>query len=340
MIFILPNYSQKGFGLATAVREFVRKTHQARVLCLEHDEHLMTDQQPAGVKDLIKQKKWHFNDMFSPFCLILLLLGVVIKKTIIICPHGMLEDWALASKKYRLKILIIRIINFLCLMSDIRFHVLSESEEKTIQNLFWRARAIEVVLNPIPADILESPTQSAIRSKDIQQINIGYLSLISPKKNQLRFVEFVDYMRSSDPDLFQRCKFFIDGDVEDEDYSAQINVKINKLDLCDKIKRRSSVPFNSRGSVISRYDVFLFTSSSEGLAFVVLEARALRVVPIVDKNSNSDFVQDYGGVVYEDFNDIILSLNRLDELVVTVNETQKIFVSNFGHKDLEQVFTP
>ncbi|MGK7659764.1 MULTISPECIES: glycosyltransferase [unclassified Marinovum] len=307
MIFIVNRFSMTAFGLATAVKEFAAAVPEPRLLARKTDSELLARStlRPIGLVATLfgRDGVWHLDDMFAPLCIVMASVGLLTGREVIICPHGMLDRWALRNGRARTKRRILGFLNLLARYGRLNVHALNRAEARKARLLLSRARRIEVIPNGIPGDILAQREGFTPRTKRTGPLVIGCMSRIAPKKNQLAMVELAARLRQVRPSLFEGAVFRIDGQVEDADYAARIEENIAAQGLQGKVTVGGAVPFETRAACLSDYDVFFFPSKSEGMPYVVIEAIALGALPLVAHTASCDFVQDFGGKVYRDLSD-------------------------------------
>lgn len=306
MIFILNKFSKEAFGLATAVKEFSAVVPEARLMARTVDQSLLKNSKLQVVdlssvlfsKGLGRSKVWHVDDLFAPYCFAAAAFGLISNKRVIICPHGMLDEWAISSGRTKAKKTVLKALNFLAGFGDLRIHALNISEAYEAKKLLANSREISIVPNGVPSDIVTQASRLPPRRNEGGPIVIGCMSRISPKKNQIAVVDLAIEIQNENPELFKKIIFKIDGKVEDREYADKVQNEIKKHNLSDKITFGGAVEFEDRAKYLLGYDVFFFPSKSEGMPYVVLEAMALGVIPLVSSASSCGFVQEFGGKVY------------------------------------------
>ena len=307
MIFVLNRFAHSAFGLATAVKEFAAVVPEPYLRARTVEQDLLDGSNlreiDAGEVAARKGDAWHVDDLFAPFCLAMIARGLVSGRTVIICPHGMLDGWAMNNGRTRFKRAALHLIDMLARGRSLVIHALNPDEARDAKRYLPHAARIEVVPNGVPSDILEIRESLPPRSQREGPIVIGCMSRIAPKKNQLAVVELAARMRDLRPETFAKVEFRIDGQVEDEDYAHGVRDRIAAEGLGDKVALGGNVPFEQRAGCLSGYDYFLFPSKSEGMPYVVLEAMALGVTPVVADTACCDFVRDYGGKVFGSLDD-------------------------------------
>lgn len=334
VIFFLDRLALSSFGLAMAVNEFSAAVDDPCLVARRSDPALITrmNLRPIGLWQALTDRRrvWHIDDMFAPFCLSMTLLGLLLGRHVVICPHGMLDRWALRTRRFRTKLAILSLINITARVGKLYIHALNPQEARKARLLLSHARQINTVPNAIPRDILESRSTLAGHSPTGPQLVIGCMSRIARKKNQIALVDLAVGLRQMRPEVFALCEFRIDGAVEDETYVAEIVDAIAKANLGGQIRLGGPVSFEKRGEVLASYDVFFFPSKSEGMPYVVLEAMALGRLPLVSSTSSSGFVAGYGGLVYRDIDEAIALLPASREALEARAPDTARFIADYG----------
>lgn len=325
MIFILDRFTRSAFGLATAVKEFAAVAPQSRLRARAVDRELLAGSELEEIGPLAilsgKHKAWHVDDIFSPFCLAMSALGLLLGRTVILCPHGMLDDWAMANGKSGFKRIALNAIDTLARAGTLVIHALNPDEARQAARYLPHAKIIEVIPNGVPSDIMAAMRGASPRGTSREgAIVVGCMSRIAPKKNQLAMVELAARLRDQRPDVFESLEFRIDGQVEDSAYAEQLVRAIEEKGLSGRVTRGGDVQFEHRANCLSGYDIFFFPSKSEGMPYVVLEAMALGVQPLVADTACCGFVTSYGGQVYRDLDEaaslLPASREELDALAI------------------------
>lgn len=296
------SFTPSAFGLATAVKEFAAAANAPKILARETDYRLLAGSRlrPVGVLSTLfgRDPVWHIDDLFAPFCLVMAVLGLLSGRIVIICPHGMLDRWALRNGRAGMKRAALKAMNALARIGRLHVHALNAAEARKAGVLVPNALRIEVIPNSVPADILATRAKLKRRNKRTGPVVVGYMSRISPKKNQMAMIHLAAHLRQSVPETYADMVFRIDGQVEDATYSETLTTEIARLSLEDKVTFGGPVAFEDRAACLSGYDIFFFPSKSEGMPYVILEAMALGVPPLASHRSSCGFVSAYGGRVY------------------------------------------
>lgn len=344
MIFFINRFTIEAFGLAVAVREFASVLPSARLAAREIDAELVAGTALSPVSPLAalfgRDHVWHINDMFSPLCIVMALLGLLTGRQVIICPHGMLDRWALRNGRFGMKLRILAIINGLARVGRLSVHALTPMEQRKTRLLLSNARSHEVVPNGVPADILRLQAKaSGHRAAKEGPIVIGAFSRISRKKNQIAIVALAEALRDTRPEVFERVVFRIDGQVEDAAYLAEIEAAIDAVDLGGVITLGGAIPFEERGALLMGYDIFFFPSKSEGMPYVILEAMALGAVPFAAHTASCGFTEPYGAVIYTSVEAAAAALPEDRTALEAVQIDRTRFLEEFGDAKLRRFLT-
>lgn len=335
MIFFLDRFNLHAFGLAVAVREFSAVLDSPGLVAWKIDSALVARSNLRSLSAwtvlINRDRSWHMNDMFAPLCIVMTCMGLLTGRQVILCPHGMLDRWALRSGRYRLKRFVIGLINLLARWGHLSIHALTSSEQRKTRILFSNARRSEIIPNGVPADILSLALLSdADASTKGGSIMIGTFSRVSPKKNQIALVELAYRMRATRPDLFEACKFRIDGFVEDSDYMEQVRDAIAQHGLEASFECGGPIRFEERGALLQGYDILFFPSKSEGMPYTVLESMALGILPVVSQTAACGFAAPYGAIIFCDVAEAVFALpgNRTELRARAINRSA--FLSDYG----------
>jgi len=296
------SFTPSAFGLATAVKEFSAAASSPKLLARETDDGLLAGSRllPVGILSTLvgRDRAWHIDEMFTPFCLAMAALGLLSGRIVVLCPHGMLNRWALRNGRAGMKRAALKALNALARIGRLYVHTLNPAEARKARALFPNARLVEVIPNGVPADILAVRDHLPLRHARTGPVVVGYMSRIAPNKNQMAMIDLAAHLRRSAPDAYADMVFRIDGQVEDAAYADTLATEIARQSLGDKVTLGGPVAFEDRARCLWAYDIFFFPSKSEGMPNVILEAMALGVPPLASYRSSCGFVRDYGGRVY------------------------------------------
>lgn len=149
--------------------------------------------------------------------------------------------------------------------------------------------------------------------KNTGKINIIWIGNLKPKKNPNEFFKLVDFYKNNNILYFN----LIGGD------NAKIySKKIKKLNKLENFKYFGELPYNKVRSILSKTDILISTSFSEGFSNTFLEAMSLKNT-VISYHSNPDQ---------------ILTKNKIGFLSKNLESTTKIldeFLLN--RKSLEKI---
>lgn len=336
------SFTPSAFGLATAVKEFSAATNAPKILARKTDDRLLAGSglRPVGVLSTLlgRDLVWHIDDLFAPFCLVMAVLGLLSGRIVVVCPHGMLDRWALRNGRARMKRAALQALNALARVGQLHVQALNAAEARKVRALVPNARRIEVIPNSVPADILAMRKKLPRRNPRTGPIVVGYMSRISPKKNQMAMIFLAAHLRQSAPETYAEMVFHIDGQVEDATYAETLTTEIARLSLEDKVTLGGAVAFDDRAACLSEYDIFFFPSESEGMPYVILEAMALGVPPLVSYRSSCGFVRAYGGRVYRSIDEAAVVLPTSRSGLANWMVDTEAFIKVYGIENLKSFF--
>lgn len=338
MIFFLDRFDNSSFGLAVAVREFASVLDRPYLATCQIDTKLMarSNLRPVTVWAALRgrDRNWHMNDMFSLLCIVMTCLGLLTGRRVIICPHGMLDRWALRSGRFVLKRRVLGLINALARVGHLSVHALNRAELRKANLLLSNARRSEIIPNGVPNDIMALARASSNRPCRDGRIVIGSFSRISPKKNQMAMLHLACHLRTNRRKLFDACSFRIDGQVEDQAYMDQIRAAIEENELQDRVTIGGPVAFEDRGALLQEYDIFFFPSKSEGMPYVILEAMSLGVLPVVANTAACRFAEPYGAIIFRDLDEAASALPSDRAALKACAIDRSAFLCDYGNECL------
>lgn len=156
-----------------------------------------------------------------------LLIGKLLKKTVIVSPRGMLQQGALALKPAKKKIFL-QLFRWLGIFKNVTWHATDQQELLDIQKVFGNKSTIRLAGNIPKRPLQELP----LRTKKSGHLSLIYLSLITRKKNlhivldALKHIEtriqFDIYGIIADDEYWRKCKASMDNSKHDIVYRGPI----------------------------------------------------------------------------------------------------------------------
>lgn len=206
----------------------------------------------------------HFQDIFSIFSIVGIVISNFYKKKILISPRGVLSEWALNSKKKILKKILLLIF---FKKKNLNWHVTSIMEKKDL-NLLGIYKNIFIVPNLIKKSKYKSK-KNLLRKKN--DFYIGCLSRFDKKKG-------MDYLVKSLPLLEKRFKLILAG--PDFGFKKEITKLIENLGLKNRVILFDFLDFKKKEMFFNTIDLFALPSLNENFGNVFLES-LLRGKPIL-----------------------------------------------------------
>ncbi|MCT4556806.1 MAG: glycosyltransferase [Pelagimonas sp.] len=342
MIFFVNRFTIEAFGLAVAVREFASVLDRPLLAAHQVDSNLLKQGNLKPVSKLhalgLRGQAWHLNDLFAPYCIVMTLIGLLTGRNVILCPHGMLDRWAMRQSRFRAKLAVLALFNFCARFGRLSIHALTPAEQRKAQFFLPNARRNEIVPNGVPSDIMALQKELFTPGPPARSgpIVVGSFSRISPKKNQLAMVDLAVALRDTRPQVFENMRFCIDGQVEDQTYMDQIEQAVDAAGLTAKFSFSGPVAFEQRGKVLSEYDLFFFPSLSEGMPYVLLEAMALGVRPIVAHTAAGGFAAPYGAVIYHELAQAVKAMPQDRAALASMPLNRVGFLEEYGDARLRR----
>ena len=135
-------------------------------------------------------------------------IKVARKKSIpvVLAPRGEFNTGALRLKKLK-KIIFLKISKFIGLYENITYHATNDFEKKDIE------RTMGIVPIFISENLVKKPYDSIVSNYYGEEIRFIYISRVTPKKNILFFLEFLNTL-----DIDKKIVFNIYGPVDDRPY--------------------------------------------------------------------------------------------------------------------------
>jgi glycosyltransferase involved in cell wall biosynthesis len=180
---------------------------------------------------------------------------------LIVCPHGMLEPWALNHKKWKKKI-----AWWLYQRSDLRaaqaFQACSLQEAEHIRRLGFK-QPIAVIPNGV--ELPQLPQSSIINHQSSDKKTALFLSRINPKKG---LPMLLDAWKKIAPEDW---RLVIAGN-DDENHLPVLERKIVGLGLSDQVEIVGPLFGDAKEQAYLNADFFILPSYSENFGIVVTEA--------------------------------------------------------------------
>ncbi len=200
---------------------------------------------------------WSFNFSVN----IIKLRSNIFKKTpILLAPRGMLSKGALSLKSFKKSVFIFLSRN-LGWHKNVIFHATNEDEKKDILSKYRNAKvkiapnvnaAIPLVVNKI---------------KDVNHLNLFFLSRVSPVKN----LHFALQVLNTIPSEY-KVNYDIYGNIEDENYWNECLKIINQLPKNVTVTHKGELQFHQVQKTICNYHFLFLPTLNENFGHSIVES--------------------------------------------------------------------
>lgn len=255
-----------------------------------------------------------FNFHFSIIPLIVLNL-FKLKCRVVIAPRGELSKGALRLKKTKKRIFIMLFKMFLNL-KRIKWHATSIEEKDDVKSIFSNNTNIKLLSNMVFLD--DKHLNFNGFKKEPENLNIIYLSRITPKKNLLFCL---DVLNEIDKDI--NVNFDIFGLVDDNKYYSLIESKINSLSPNIVVNFHEAISNEKVIMKMQEYHLFFLPTLSENFGHAILEAM-FAGLPILISDQTPWRNLENSGVGWD------ISLENRDKFVNAIQ-----FISNVNFNEMK-----
>ena len=227
------------------------------------------------IASIIKKKNYdiiYLNSFFSlKFSFIPMLLAKVMGQKVILGPRGEFSKGALSLKAQKKRI-------FIKLYKSLRLHYRTVFQASSS----YEAEDIRKVLGSnvdifIAEDIGAQEFAQSLAIRDINILNIAFISRISPMKNLLTALEILKTVKKS-------INYHIYGPIEDYEYWEQCQAVISVLPENIQVEYKGELYPDEVVSTLSKYDAFFMPTKGENYGHVIAEALCAGL-PIIIANT-------------------------------------------------------
>jgi len=211
------------------------------------------------------------NGIYSLHYSILPLLFLSIPNKIL-SVRGMLHPGALSQKPFKKKIFL-NLLKLFNIQKRISFHATDEIEKQIIHSIFGHKSTVFIAAN-YPKKISET----IIKEKESNTLNLITVALISPMKNHLLVLQSLQ-------NLPHKINYTIIGAIKDVAYWNECLEAISKLPPNIKVNYIGEKSPELISSFLSQADVFIMPSKSENYGHAIIEALQSGLPVITSKNT-------------------------------------------------------
>lgn len=254
----------------------------------------------------------HFSSIFFKPTLIYIILGIILKKKIILSPRGELYESALSRKREK-KEFYLKLIQIF--QKRIHFHSTNPVETLQIKQHFQNAGSIIEIPNYI-----EIPPKQKVEVKN----QLLFLGRINPIKNIDLLIRAFYKLPT---EIISNFKLKIVGEAilqYEKDYLKHLISIIKDLQLENLVELSLGVYGEEKERLLAESYCLILPSKSENFGNVILEAICQGTPSIVTKNAPWEIIEreNAGLWIEPDIKSITLGLKNLIEL--SASEYQKL----------------
>lgn len=224
----------------------------------------------------------YLNSFFSPkFSFLPLLLSKMLKKQVILGPRGEFSEGALSLKAQKKRIFI-KLYKSLNLHRGTIFQASSDYEAEDIRKVLGSSVDIQIA-----EDIGAQEFVEALPIRDVDILNIIFVSRISPMKNLLTAIEILKTVKHS-------ITYNIYGPIEDNEYWAECEAMIDTLPTNIQVEYKGELHPDQVVSTLSKYDAFFMPTRGENYGHVIAEALCAGLPIVIADTTPWRNLQDLG----------------------------------------------
>ena len=217
-------------------------------------------------KKIFKKEKFdsvYFNSLFSRnFTLIPFLFFRNLNTNMVLAPRGMLGKGALSIKPIKKK-LFLSLFKVLRFHRHITWHATAESEMQEIKKCFGDQSKVLIAPNLSGKLNLEN----LHKTKEVNKINVFFLSRISYKKNLLSAITFLSEVHER-----YHINFSIIGPIEEEEYWKKCKNEQEKLPRNISVEYLGAIPHSEIVNYLKEQHVLLLPTHHENFGHVIMES--------------------------------------------------------------------
>lgn len=224
----------------------------------------------------------YLNSFFSiKYSLIPLLLAKLINKNVLIAARGEFSEGALSLKSRRKKI-------YIFLYKFFRLHTKTTYQCSTLYEKKDLIKALGTNVDVFIAGNISSQEYAKdLNHKELNSLNVVFLSRISPKKNLLKSLQILSNIKH--PIVYD-----IYGPIEDKDYWNECLQVIKSLPENVHVNYRGAVTSEEVVSVLSKYDLFFMPTKGENYGHVIAEALSAGLLVLIADTTPWRNLQELG----------------------------------------------
>lgn len=222
----------------------------------------------------------HFHNVWS-FQNVIIYIALLNKILYFVTPHaGFMQD-RVRNKNYFFKILFHFLFQKRFLDKATGIHAVSR-EEISLISYYTANKNIFFVPNGINTKLKKIFEKKTVNKK----INIGYLGRISDEKNILGLIKSISLL---DENILNKIKILIMGPDKNR-YANRCKNLVTKLNLGKKIFFEGSIDNEEKWSKLSKMDIYIQPSYSDGPPLTIIEAMICELPIIATRTCNISYL--------------------------------------------------
>jgi glycosyltransferase involved in cell wall biosynthesis len=272
----------------------------------------------------------YIHGVWTPSLMWAALFALYYKIPYIVAPHGMLDSWSMAYKKYK-KALFWQLIWKRIINNALFIHALNDDEK-----LYMAPLEIQAPIEIIPNGIFQTQIEHIKKLNEItdqtktEEPYLLFLSRIQYKKGLDFLINAFAIVNQKYPQL----KLYIVG--PDEGFKSAIEKLIVKNNLTDSVQFKGAIYGEEKFSYIRKSEIFCLTSRQEGFSIAIIEALAVGVPVVISKDCHFPEVETYGAGHVVD-----LEIESIANAIIDIlqNKTRANEMGMNGQNMIEKYFT-
>ena len=244
-----------------------------------------------------------FDRKYTILFLLLGSLGIIDKNKILLAPRGELTIGAMSLKPYKKKVYLF-LFKLLFSYKEITFHF--TSKEEVTEALYFLG---DVKYKLAPNMHGEFPEYKE-KEKEVDSINVIFLSRISPKKNLITIIETLSSIRAGN------INFTIAGVVDDRLYWDKCRSLLKSLPSNIKVRILGAIDRDQVTEELSKSHVFFLPTLNENYGHAIVEAMMHSNIVILSDQTPWSNVSNSGGYI-GDVNDKMFYAQSIVDVLST-----------------------
>ncbi|EJL6662437.1 glycosyltransferase family 4 protein, partial [Vibrio cholerae] len=244
------------------------------------------------------------------------LLGYINHKDIILAPRGELTKGAMSLKGFKKKVFLGMFLLFR-LHKRIKFHLTSEQE---LRDFNAYIKTDNFIMCP---NMHEPVPEYCNKEKNVNQLNVLFLSRISKKKNLEYAIKILSKVHIPEG---SEITFNIVGTIEDYSYFERCKFLASKVDNVEFIFHGAATRSEVK-DFMSNSHVFLLPTLNENYGHAIVEAMVNSNIVIISDNTPWNELNNFGGLAIS-LDDIVPFVKGIEKVLCMSNDEFNLATKN------------